>query len=171
MTDASDGQRFEALCMDEWPRLVRALTLVCGDQGTAEEVVQEALLRALVRWRRVKLLESPVGSGGVRHVAVNLARSRGRRRATELRNAHRIATSREIGPHPDPINRLAVTAALQQLSPEDREVVVLRYYLDMSHAEVAQATGSTEEAVRARVSRAVRRLRPSFEAGGVRERT
>jgi DNA-directed RNA polymerase specialized sigma24 family protein len=77
-----------ALCQREHPRLVRALRLWCGDDALAEELAQEALLKAVVHWRRVKHMSSP--GGWLFEVARNQANSSHRRRAAERRAMERL---------------------------------------------------------------------------------
>ncbi len=60
-----------------YDRLVRSLTLACGDAELAADAVQEAFVRAHVRWRRLRHYEDPVG--WVRRVAINLLRDQHRR--------------------------------------------------------------------------------------------
>ena len=69
---------FDDVFRRDYQRLVQALTLLCGSREIADDCVQEAFVRAHVRWRRVSRLEDP--SGWVRRVAINLARDEERRR-------------------------------------------------------------------------------------------
>ena len=77
----SDKERF---CAAAWPRLVAAVSYHCGDVHVAEELVQEALVRACRRWSRVSGMASP--EGWAYRVAVNLATSRWRRQQAERRD-------------------------------------------------------------------------------------
>jgi RNA polymerase sigma-70 factor (ECF subfamily) len=77
-----------AFCAAEYPRLVGGLTLYTGQQDLAEELAQEALLRACQRWERVRVLESP--GGWVWRVAVNLGNSHFRRRKVASRARERL---------------------------------------------------------------------------------
>jgi RNA polymerase sigma-70 factor (sigma-E family) len=156
-----DGRdAFEAFARREHPRLVGALTLYCGDPGVAEELAQDTLVRVRERWTRVSAAERP---GAYAHrIAINLANSRFRRRSAERRALARLAG---IAPPPgseDPSARSdgeAVRAAVAALPPRQREVVVRRYFLDESVADVAAATGITEGSVKSATHRALASLR------------
>lgn len=150
----------EQFCRDAYPSLVRALDLYCGSRHVAEELAQEALLRACRRWRHVSELQSPVG--WCYRVGVNLARSQFRRRRVEAR-AHQHLRSRESGVVEAPTagvdTALQVRAALDELTDRQREAVVLRYFLDLDMYETAELLGTTPGAVRATCHRALASLR------------
>lgn len=146
---------FDAFCRREWPRLVGALDLYCGSLGVAEELAQEALVRAYQRWARVRTLES--AGGWVHHVAMNLARSWWRRRRIELRVSRDRCSSEISGPEPEVA--MALRESLRTLPPRLREVVVFRYYLDLAPAEVANLMGTTPGNIRTLTHRALAQLR------------
>lgn len=155
---------FAAFCDAEYPRLVGAVTLWCrGERAVAEEVCQDALARAYRDWRRVRTLDNP--GAWVRRVAMNLATSRYRRRQAERRAKRRLSATRTVREHHDPDTTLAVTVgrALERLSQEQRTVVVLRYYLDLPIAEVAELTRRSPSAVTSLTHRAVDVLRAHLE--------
>jgi DNA-directed RNA polymerase specialized sigma24 family protein len=117
------------------PVLVAALTVVVGDGHAAADAADEALVRALERWDRVGSLASP--EGWTYRVGVNLLRRRSRRRAMERMLLGRAAPP----PPPPPEVRPDVWAAVADLSARQRESIALRYLLDLSEAEVAEAMG------------------------------
>ena len=88
----SGDEEFDRFCVDAWPRLVAALTLYCGDVHVAEEIAQEALLRAYRRWPTVAAFESP--GGWAYRVGINLANSLLRRKQAESRARRRLANDR-----------------------------------------------------------------------------
>jgi len=142
-----------AFCAREYPRLVGALHLYCGDHHVAEEMAQEALLRACRDWPRIRRLGSP--GGYTRRIAVNLATSHFRRRQAERRAAERLAAREGADPPvADPGDALAVRQALLRLPPRQRMAVVLRFYLDLPVAEVAAATGVPIGTAKSLLSRA-----------------
>jgi RNA polymerase sigma factor (sigma-70 family) len=141
----------------EHPRLVRAADLLLGDRAVAEEVAQEALLRAVSRWEHVGSLASP--GGWTHRVAVNLATSQLRRRRLERRARTRLGPSPEPAPVQDTATALAVRAALAALPEHHRRVLVLRHVLDWSTAQIAAEDGVTDAAVRQRLHRAREALR------------
>lgn len=147
----------ERFCAQAYPELVAALTHQFGDRWLAEELAQEALVRVCGRWDRVAGLASPVGWAF--RVGVNVGRSRIRRRMAELRARARRGPDEQVHEDPEVADRLAVAAALAELSEREREVVVLRYFLGLSAGDAAQVLDSSAGAVRVSTHRAVLRLR------------
>lgn len=152
----ADGDSFAVFCAQAYPRLVAALAHQTGDAWLAEELAQEALIRAANRWKRVGRLASPVGWTFA--VGANLGRSHFRRRRAEKRSLARLAAER-AGPIADAADAVAVRTALLSLPRKQREAVVLRYYLQLTAAEAAEVLGSTPGAVRGLTHRAVAALR------------
>lgn len=153
-----------AFCADEFPRLVGALGLYVGDEAVAEELAQEALLRACRRWERVSRLQSP--GGWTWRVARNLANSHLRRRQAE-RRAHARLAAREpdvAGPA-DEGDAHAVRRAVSQLPERQRQVLVLRYYLDWSVQATADEMAMSPDAVRSLTKRAITVLREDLAVG------
>lgn len=145
-------ESFEGFFRRASKSLFRAVALAVGDVDLAEEAVNEAMVRAYERWERVAGLESP--EGWVYRVAVNWATSR-LRRGKFLSNSsvpHTVSHDPEVA---DP----QVAAAIRKLSLRHREVIVARYLLDMSEAEMATAIGVSHGTVKSRLSRALRTLR------------
>jgi RNA polymerase sigma-70 factor (sigma-E family) len=141
--------------------LVRAVYLLLGDQGEAEEVVQEAFARLLVSWRRVRDPERVVGY--LRVTALNLARGRLRKLEVRRRLAPRLVPIGDHEPAAEALaiigdDRRSVAAALSQLPPRQRECLVLRYYLGLSEAEIAKAMGVAKGSVKAHASRGLAAL-------------
>lgn len=133
-------------------RLVAALYALTGDFAEAQDLVQEAYARALARPRVFLDVADP--EAWLRTVAVNLARTRWRRRRLfdTLVRTGRVTRTPESVPGADP-NRVALVAALQQLSRPTREAIVLHHLADMSVYEVAEALGVPVGTVKARLSR------------------
>jgi RNA polymerase sigma factor (sigma-70 family) len=151
MTDDSAS----AFCAEVRAPLVGALTLYCGNRAVAEELAQEAIVRALQRWPAI---ESP--RPWTYKVAFNLARSSFRRQAAERRaraRAERLAADETVDP--DTASAIAVRQAVDRLSPRQRQAVACRFYVQMSVAESAAAMGCAEGTVKALTSQAIRALR------------
>ena len=140
----------------EHPRLVRAVDLLLDDRAVAEELAQEALLRAASRWEHVSGLASP--GGWVHRVAMNLATSQLRRRRAERRARHRLA-QRQDPPPADPDAAMAVREALRTLPDKQRRVLVLRHVLGWTAVEIADLEGSNPDAIRQQLRRAREALR------------
>jgi RNA polymerase sigma-70 factor (sigma-E family) len=133
-------------------RLVAALYALTADYSEAQDLVQEAYARALARPKQFLDVADP--EAWLRTVAMNLARTRWRRRRLfdTLVRSGRVARPVESVPGVDP-NRVALVAALQQLSQATRETIVLHHLADMSVHEVAEALGVPVGTVKARLSR------------------
>lgn len=150
-----DRLALEQFCTDTYPRLVGALSLTVRDRFLAEELAQEALLRACQRWSYVQDLQSP--GGWCYRVAVNLGRNVVRRRGAERRASAR-SRGAPTPPDPDVADRLAVREALTGLTPKQRDAVVLRYYLGLSAQETGSMLGLSQVAVRGLTHRALAAL-------------
>jgi RNA polymerase sigma-70 factor (sigma-E family) len=150
------------LYQQHWAGLLRLAVLMVDDRQAAEDVVQEAFAELYRRW---PLRESDAALGYLRTAVVNRSRSVLRRR--------KVARL-YIPPHQAP-NASAETAAvlseersqvqqaLQGLPPRTREVLVLRYYLDLAFAEIAQILGISESSARATSSRGLAVLTERLE--------
>jgi RNA polymerase sigma-70 factor (sigma-E family) len=149
MGTTNDMERF---CAAAYPQLVGALGHHFGDPVLAEDLAQDALVRACDRWETVGDLESPVG--WAYRVGVNLGNSWFRRRAAERRARQRHGPDAEVHRDRDVADRLAVPEALQQLTRQQREAIVLRHFLGLSTHETAEVLGSTPGAVRGLTHRA-----------------
>jgi len=133
-------------------RLVATMYGLTGDHGEAQDLVQEAYARALVRPKAFLDVADP--EAWLRTVAVNLARTRWRRRRlleTMIRTG-RVAAAPESVPGADP-NRVVLVAALAKLSRPTRETIVLHHIGDLSVQEVAETLGVPVGTVKARLSR------------------
>jgi RNA polymerase sigma-70 factor (ECF subfamily) len=145
----------EQLFRAHYDRLVRSLTLACGDGEHAADAVQEAFVRAHVRWRKVRRYDDPVG--WVRRVAINLLRDQHRRAKRKDRAIARLAArpAPPIGvPQHDELDSL-----LDSLPPQQRTAVALYYVDDLSVAEIAAAMGLSGGSVKSHLHDARRRLR------------
>jgi RNA polymerase sigma-70 factor (ECF subfamily) len=148
-----DGARaheaFQEFYAREYGRLAGAMRLVCSRRDDAEDVAQEAMVRACLHWKRVREMERP--QGWVYATAFNLVRRERRRRAPDATAAVAQASA--------PEERLDLTVALASLPLSQRKAVVLRYVLGYSTAEAADLLDTTPGAVRAVLHRACVALR------------
>lgn len=152
-----------AFCAVEYPRLVGSLTLYVGSQAVAEELAQEALLRAFRRWEYVHRLDAP--SAWVWRVAMNLANSHFRRRGAERRARSRLRhEARAADESHDAAGAIAVRRAVACLPERQRAAVILRYFLDLPVQETARRMDASADAVRSLTKRAVAALRDEFAA-------
>lgn len=140
---------FDELYRAHGGRLVVQLYAYTQDQALAEDLVQEAFVRALARWSRIAGYEDPIG--WVRRVAWNLAASN-RRQARRGRGvAARLAEP--VGPGPSP-ERVALVQALATLPVAQRRAVIMFYVGDLSVAEVAEIESASESSIKQRLHRA-----------------
>jgi RNA polymerase sigma-70 factor (ECF subfamily) len=146
---------FDDLFRDHYGRLVRSLTVACGDREQAADAVQEAFVKAHVRWRRIGRYDDPIG--WVRRVAINQLRDDHRRTGRKLRALARLASrtpTSEQPAEPDEFGRL-----LTEL-PRQQRIATALYYVDgMSIAEIATALDIAEGSVKSHLFDARKRLR------------
>lgn len=146
----------EEFCRREFPRLVGAVALYCGDPHAAEELAQDALVRACERWPDVRAMRAP--GAWVHRVAMNLAKSRLRRLGAEVRAYVRHGPQEEVARDADLEQALAIRQAVGRLPWNQRVVLVARFYLGWTVSETAEMLGVSCNSVSARTSRAVKRL-------------
>lgn len=157
-------EALEQLYAAHWRRLVRLSVLLVRDVGTAEEVVQDAFVSVHARWSRLRDPDRALAY--LRQAVVNRSRSALRHRAVVARHAARRTTS-EVEPGADHAalatdRRSAVLDALRSLPARQREVLALRYYLDLSEAEIADTLGISRGAVKSHASRGAASLRSAL---------
>jgi RNA polymerase sigma-70 factor (sigma-E family) len=140
------ASRFRALC--------RLAFLLTGDWAEAEDLVQDALVRCERRWPKIAA-DDP--HAYVRRAVVNGAANWRRRRRTELPLSEGLVPAGDHTATTDA--RLMLIAALRQLPTDQRQVLVLRFFEQLSEAETAQALGIAPGTVKSRTSRALDALR------------
>lgn len=151
-------ESFEDFVAATGDRMLRTAVLLTGDRHAAEDLVQSTYAQAFARWRLVSRAENPTAY--TRTILTRLFLSdRRRRRVPELPLIDGTDPPAAIA---DPALRLSLLEALTTLQPQDRAVLVLRYFHDLPVAEVAVQTGLSESACRTRASRALARLRTHF---------
>lgn len=153
-----------ALYTAHYRQLVRMAALLLHDTPAAEDVVQDAFVAMHASWRRLRDPEK--AAAYLRQAVVNRARSRLRHLKVVDRNAPAPApdaASAEYGAM-RALDRAEVIGALRRLPVRQREVVVLRYYSDLSEAQIAETLGISRGAVKSHASRAIATLRTSLES-------
>lgn len=143
--------------------LVRLAALLLRDVPTSEEVVQDAFVAMHGAWHRLRDPDKALAY--LRASVVNRSRSALRRRATVERHPPAFVPSEQSAEQSalEALDRSAVAAAIATLPVRQREAVVLRYYSDLSEADIALAMGISRGAVKSHTSRAVAALRTSME--------
>jgi RNA polymerase sigma-70 factor (ECF subfamily) len=163
---ARNEETIREFLANDYPGLVANLRLVTDSREGAEDVVQEALVRAWIqsdKGQEIVALRAWVGV-----VAVNLARSRLRRlrverRVTEMLGSQSRAAARWNQAQPGQEWAIDTRELVRRLPRRQREVVVLRYYLDLRVEEVARALGITQGTVKKALYRAREAIVRSFE--------
>ena len=165
-----DEHEFEDFYAAVFDRLVGQLYLVTGNLHDAEDVVQEALTRAAVRWSRLRQYSVP--EAWVRRVAMNLASDGFRRVRRRMAVAVRLGADLEYR-HLVPAELPGLTEALRALPMAQRKAVVLHHLLDLPVDQVAAELGVPAGTVKSRLARArgalAALLAPEAEAGRLQD--
>ncbi|WP_082659621.1 RNA polymerase sigma factor [Cellulomonas sp. B6] len=158
----ADGRALDDVVRTHLPGLLRYATVLTGDGHTAADLVQEVLLRAHVRWKRIALLDRP--DLYLRRMVTNEHLSW--RRRWHVRTVHPAdddVLAHHAAPQPDHADTVvqddAMWRHLAALPPRQRTVLVLRYYEGLSDAEIATVLDTSGATVRSHASRALQALR------------
>ena len=156
---------FDQFVGDSVDGLLRTAYLIAWDFAGAEDLVQECLLRVARQWPRVRAMDYP--NAYARQVLVHLALDDGRRRSRQ-RDELGHTDGRALEDHEDAravrvFGRVEssadLTKALGELAPRQRVTLMLRYFDDLSEAQVAEVMGCSVGTVKSTTSRALQRLR------------
>jgi RNA polymerase sigma-70 factor (sigma-E family) len=152
----NDFEQFVATYADD---LLRTAYLIVWDENEAEDLVQECLLKVARRWPRVRRMGQP--RAYARRILVNLATdgARGRRRRRSELESNAVARPTMFDPLPALDTRAELLQALGQLPARQRAVLVLRFFNDLTEAEVAEVLGCPPGTVKSSASRGLARLR------------
>ena len=160
--DRTDDASFSAIFREHHRGAIRLAWLLLGDEQQAEDVVADAMTNVWLQWRRGRV--DDVGAY-LRRAVANGAKSRLRRRYLERREA-----SRRRGDHRGPrrhddqaVEHDVVWEAIQRLPARQRQVVVLRYYEDLSVADTADVLGISGGTVKSSLSRGLANLERMIE--------
>lgn len=152
---------FRAFYFSEAARLKGIALLMVGDRGRAEELAQEALMRAYRAWPRIRKADP---GPYVRTALMNLCRNDYRRRLLE--RAHPSEAMRDEQSHASRIEEaMRLADALKALPPLRKAAIVLRYYEDLPEAEIAQILDRPLNTVKSDIRRALQTLRPLLQEG------
>ncbi len=152
-----DIAAFSDLVAARSPALLRTAYLVVGDHQLAQDLLQEALVKAYVAWPRLR--DVTKAEAYVRRTIVTTAISWRRRRSFHERPVDAVPDTWDA----DQTERLAthddVWAQVGSLPPKQRAALVLRYYEDLSEADTAEVLGCSIGTVKSQVSEALGKLR------------
>jgi RNA polymerase sigma-70 factor (sigma-E family) len=158
MSQSGASDQLRRLLTDRGPQLLRTAVLLAGSQHDGEDLLQEALER-MVRQRR------PVDGSPeayLRRTLYNLAAD-GWRRSAAWRRRLPLVQASQAAAMPDVTAAVdlhdALIRGLRQLPTRQRAVIVLRYWEQLTEAEIAQALGCTEGTVKTTASRGMKRMR------------
>ena len=156
----TDFDQFAAAHVDD---LLRTAYLIVWDEGEAEDIVQECLLKLASRWPRVRRMEQP--RAYARRILVNQALdgARGRSRRRSELEPGAAASVISVDPLPALDARAELLQALGNLPARQRAVLVLRYFNDLTEAQVAEVLGCSPGTVKSSASRGLARLREALQ--------
>jgi len=148
---------------DHYSQLVRLACLLVHDVQTAEEVVQDAFEAMHDAWRRLHDTEKALSY--LKQTVVNRSRSVLRHRKVVDMHPPKPAPDEQSAEHAAMtlLERSAVTSALRSLPVRQREAIVLRYYGDLSEADIAKVMGISRGAVKSHTARAMAALKSILE--------
>jgi RNA polymerase sigma-70 factor (ECF subfamily) len=153
----------DSLFRAHYGRLVRALTLACGDQEVAADAVQEAFVKAHMHWRRIQKYDDPVG--WIRRVAINRLHDDHRHQNRKGRALVRLAGEPQVEPVEQHGFDSDLPAILAQLPKQQRIAMALFYVDELSIAEVAAALEVSEGAVKSYLHQGRAKLRSVVASG------
>jgi RNA polymerase sigma-70 factor (sigma-E family) len=164
----SADDRVGALFDEHYVSLCRMAYTLLGDPARAEDIVQEAFVRTFAGWGRLR--DPGYAPLYLRRAVINGCRSAMRRRVTESAGNAMVATTvRAAGAEGFEGGRAAgmdLMAAVRALPPRQRQVVVLRYFLDLGEHEVAETMGINVGTVKSQLAKARSTLSASGHLGG-----
>jgi RNA polymerase sigma-70 factor (sigma-E family) len=161
-----DDVTFDEFAVARLPSLLRYAVVLTGERELAQDVVQEVLARAFVKWKRISAADSP--EAYVRRMIANEYTSW--RRKWSVRNIHAagehlVALGDARGATGDHAHDVAETDDLWQrlgtLGPKQRAVLVLRYYEQLDDEAIADILNCSASTVRSQASKALKTLRVS----------
>lgn len=143
---------YTAFFRDEYPAVLRTITLMLRDQPRGEEITQDAFIQLLLGWPKISRYDQP--GAWVRRVAVRLA-------MRSIRRDRMWARVREglLPSAPSRSSRFDVDGAIRRLPASQRAAIVLHYYEDRPLAEVAMILGCAEPTARVHLHRGRNRMR------------
>lgn len=151
-------ESYETFVLENHARLYGALCLLTKDRYEAEDIAQEAFVRILERWDRVRTVEDPTGY--LFRTAMNVFRKRYRRAMLAIRRAATFA------PTDDFVDQIAasdlVIRAIAELPTDQRAALIVTSLLGYSSDEAAGILGARPSTVRARATRARGALRDAI---------
>jgi RNA polymerase sigma-70 factor (sigma-E family) len=151
-----EREAFDAFVRARLPELLRFGRALTGSDEAGADLVQDALERTLLAWSRLESRDEP--EGYVRRIMVNrnisIWRKFGRERTTDPLDLVDAGAGHQDRHFDDDLWR-----AIQQLPTKQRAVIALRYYEDLSEADIARTLGCSVGTVKSQASKAMAKLR------------
>jgi RNA polymerase sigma-70 factor, ECF subfamily len=162
-SDVEIPEPFVRFFRAEYQAVVSLVYSLSGSRAAAEDVAQEAFLRAHRDWKRVNAMDSP--EGWVKRVAINLATSRWRQLRAETSALARLSPPTSFVPPDDHL--LAFWEEVRRLPQRQAQAVTLHYLEDMPVDEIAAVLEIAKGTVKALLSQGRERLRRQLIAKGL----
>lgn len=155
-------ESFDAFYLREFPKMVALAAAVSGSRLIAEDLAQEAMVKANRQWGRVSGYDKP--GAWLRRVTINLATSAVRRRAAEAKRFLRLNRGITVpGPEPDDAD---VWRAVGRLPNKQRAAIALYYLEDRPVVEIADALGCAEATAKVHLHRGRQALADALSERG-----
>lgn len=161
-TAHADAPTFEQYAAATWPSLYRRAYLLTAHHADAEDLAQQTLIKIHGAWSRVA--QSDSRDAYVRSVLTNTFLSSKRPKGRRLELLAGENAPEPVGPPIDgPEDRMLLWPHVRALPPRQRAVIVLRYYEQLSEAEIADALACSRGNVKSTAHRALRNLRTALD--------
>lgn len=153
---------FEEYAAAAWPSLYRRAYLLSGNHADAEDLAQQTIIKVHGAWSRVNRSASP--NAYVRRILTNTFLSTKRPQRSHLELLTGENAPEPVAPHVDgPEDRMVLWPHVRDLPPRQRAVIVLRYYEQLSEAEIADALGCSRGNVKSTAHHALLNLRTALD--------
>jgi len=163
--DKQAPNSFDEYVAARWSRLVRSAVLMGLDRHAAEDAVQTALARCYFSWGRVVAARDP--DAYVHRILINTMRTSRRRHWTAEHPTEQLPEGRSDDVSGGVAQQVTLLDALARLPLSHRQVLVLRYYADLTEAQTAAALGIAVGTVKSRASRGLARLSVDPQLAGL----
>lgn len=155
------------LYRSDYRRLVRLAAMLVDDVGTAEELVQDAFVAFARRQGGAELRDPSAAPAYLRSIVLNRARSQLRKRAVRRRHLRSVAPPADAPPADHDVlvtdESRRMLAVLDRLPPRQRQVLVLRFYGELSESEIAETLGISRGSVKTHAHRGLASLATQLE--------
>ncbi|MFB9312775.1 SigE family RNA polymerase sigma factor [Nocardioides plantarum] len=152
-----DATTFDEFAASVWGWLYRSAYLLAGNHADAEDLAQQTLLQAYRSWGKVRRADRP--QAYLRRMLTNLYISQRRPQARRLEVLTDAPPEPRTAAGAGPEDRMLLWPHVASLAPRQRAVIVLRYYEQLSEAEIADALGCSTGTVKSTAHRALASLR------------